>query len=265
MTARSYRASCSCCTRDPVGVLAAGAGLRARDDVLAAAARLARGRRVAAAARAAAGRAAHGRGAGLVHGGDRQFPCPGGEGRPKTGPSPVDRARTGSKHHVITEAHGIPLAVSLTGGHRNDVTQLMPLIAAIPPVRGRRGRPRRRPEAVYADRGYDHDKYRKQVRKKDITPGDRPPPARPFHTQQPRQTHPLAPRGGRASPGRAARPRCPRRTASPRISGLLRTACRTRRGRTRRGRSRYGSRRRGCRGRGGRCLERGPARTVAPS
>jgi transposase len=44
--------------------------------------------------------------------------------RPKTGPSPVDRARPGSKHHVITEAHGIPLALSLTGGNRNDVTQL---------------------------------------------------------------------------------------------------------------------------------------------
>ena len=35
---------------------------------------------------------------------------------------------------MITEAHGIPLAVSLTGGNRNDVTQLMPLIEAIPPV-----------------------------------------------------------------------------------------------------------------------------------
>jgi transposase len=92
------------------------------------------------------------------------------QGRPKTGPSPVDRARTGSKHHVITEGHGIPLAVSLTGGQRNDVTQLMPLIAAIPPVRGRRGRPRKRPDAVYADRGYDHDKYRRQAREKGITP-----------------------------------------------------------------------------------------------
>jgi len=71
---------------------------------------------------------------------------------------------------VITEAHGIPLAVSLTGGQRNDVTQLMPLIAAIPPVRGRRGRPRKRPDAVYADRGYDHDKYRRQVRGKGVTP-----------------------------------------------------------------------------------------------
>ncbi|WP_456243078.1 IS5 family transposase [Streptomyces luteolifulvus] len=97
-------------------------------------------------------------------------PCPGPEGRPKTGPSPVDRARTGSKHHLITEAHGIPLAVSLTGGNRNDVTQLMPLIEAVPPVRGRRGRPRRRPDTIYADRGYDHDKYRKQVRAVGITP-----------------------------------------------------------------------------------------------
>jgi hypothetical protein len=71
---------------------------------------------------------------------------------------------------VITEGHGIPLAVSLTGGQRNDVTRLMPLIAAIPPVRGRRARPRTRPDAVCADRGYDHDKYRRQAREKGITP-----------------------------------------------------------------------------------------------
>ena len=62
---------------------------------------------------------------------------------------------------------------SLTGGNRNDVTQLMPLIEAIPPVRGRRGRPRRRPDRVYADRGYDHDKYRQQVRAAGITPSSR--------------------------------------------------------------------------------------------
>jgi hypothetical protein len=37
---------------------------------------------------------------------------------------------------VITEAHGIPLAVSLTGSNRNDVTQLMPLIC--PELSGQR-------------------------------------------------------------------------------------------------------------------------------
>ncbi len=39
---------------------------------------------------------------------------------------------------------GIPLAATLTGGNRNDVTQLIPLLQAVPPVRGERGRPRRR-------------------------------------------------------------------------------------------------------------------------
>lgn len=48
---------------------------------------------------------------------------------------------------MLTEGAGIPLAVSLSGGNRNDVTELEPLIDKIPPVRGRRGRPRRRPES----------------------------------------------------------------------------------------------------------------------
>lgn len=71
---------------------------------------------------------------------------------------------------MIVEAHGIPLAATSTGGNRNDVTQLIPLIKAAPPIRGKRGRPRRRPEAVYADRGYDHDTYRRRVRELGITP-----------------------------------------------------------------------------------------------
>ncbi|GEC10794.1 hypothetical protein SSP24_84490 [Streptomyces spinoverrucosus] len=83
-----------------------------------------------------------------------------GRSSPKVGPSPVDRARPGSKHHVLTDAHGTPLRVSFTGGHRNDVTQLLPLVGGVPPVRGKRGRPRRKPRALYADRGYDHDSYR---------------------------------------------------------------------------------------------------------
>ena len=45
------------------------------------------------------------------------------KGGPATGPSPVDRAKAGSKHHLIVEAHGIPLAAITTGGNRNDVTQ----------------------------------------------------------------------------------------------------------------------------------------------
>ncbi|OJF15241.1 transposase [Couchioplanes caeruleus subsp. caeruleus] len=71
---------------------------------------------------------------------------------------------------MITDATGMPVAVILTGGNRNDVTQLLPLIDAIPPIRGLRGRPRRRPRKVYADRGYDHDKYRRLLRQRRLTP-----------------------------------------------------------------------------------------------
>jgi transposase len=71
---------------------------------------------------------------------------------------------------VITEGGGIPLTVTLTGGNRHDVTQLIPLIDAIPPVRGRHGRPRRRPDTLYADRAYDYDKHRDLVRAKGIDP-----------------------------------------------------------------------------------------------
>lgn len=34
------------------------------------------------------------------------------KGGPATGPSPVDRGKAGSEHHLIVEAHGIPLAAS---------------------------------------------------------------------------------------------------------------------------------------------------------
>ena len=88
----------------------------------------------------------------------------------ETGPSPVDRARSGSKHHLLVDASGVPLAWTLTGGNRNDVTQLIPLLDGVPHVRGRVGRPRRRPERVSADRGYDHDKYRRLLWRRGITP-----------------------------------------------------------------------------------------------
>jgi transposase len=71
---------------------------------------------------------------------------------------------------VITDGNGIPLAASLTGGNRNDILQLMPLIEAIPPVRGKVGKPRRRPTTLYADRAYDHDRYRRLAREKRIEP-----------------------------------------------------------------------------------------------
>jgi len=94
----------------------------------------------------------------------------GEKGGSATGPSPVDRARTGSKHHLLVEATGIPLAWALSSGNRHDVTQLIPLLDRVPPVRGRVGRPRRRPQRLSADRGYDYDKYRRELRRRGIKP-----------------------------------------------------------------------------------------------
>jgi transposase len=82
----------------------------------------------------------------------------------------VDRGRAGSKHHLLVDATGLPLAYSLTGGNRNDVTQLIPLLDAVPPVRGVVGRPRRRPQRLSADRGYDHDKYRRLLWQRGVKP-----------------------------------------------------------------------------------------------
>lgn len=71
---------------------------------------------------------------------------------------------------MIVDRHGTPLAVSLTGGNRHDVTQLIPLLDAIPRIRGRRGRPRHKPKRVYADRGYDFRKHRRLLWARGIVP-----------------------------------------------------------------------------------------------
>src|SRR5262249_6594861 len=108
---------------------------------------------------------------------DRLVPChrgfllgtrhPWGE---KTGPNPTDRGKSGSKHHLLTDANGIPLANQLTAANAHDVTQLLPLVDAIPPVHGHRGRPRQRPELVQGDRAYHSHPHRKELRRRGIEP-----------------------------------------------------------------------------------------------
>jgi len=82
----------------------------------------------------------------------------------------VDRRKLGSKHHIVTDAQGLPLAATLTGANRHDVTQLLPLIEAIPPVQGKCGRPRHRPERVQGDRAYDSAPHRRKLRERGILP-----------------------------------------------------------------------------------------------
>jgi transposase len=91
----------------------------------------------------------------------------GGEG---TGPSPVDRGKPGTKHHVITDANGIPLAGSVTPANRNDVTEMAPLINKLPEVAGKVGHPRRKPDAMQGDLAYDSEPHRQGLREMGIEP-----------------------------------------------------------------------------------------------
>jgi transposase len=50
------------------------------------------------------------------------------------------------------------------------VTQLLPLVDGLDPVAGKPGRPRQRPDQVIADRGYDHDKYRRALWRRGVKP-----------------------------------------------------------------------------------------------
>lgn len=92
------------------------------------------------------------------------------KGGDKTGPNPTDRARSGSKHHVLTDGKGTPLSAQVTAANTHDVTQLLPLVDAVPPVLGQPGRPKQRPAELYADRAYDSQPHREQLRARGIKP-----------------------------------------------------------------------------------------------
>lgn len=91
-------------------------------------------------------------------------------GGERTGPSPVDRSKKGSKHTIITDGRGAPLVATTTAANVPDVVPLIPLVDAIPPVRGKRGRPRRRPRRLYGDRGFDSEENRRQLSRRGIRP-----------------------------------------------------------------------------------------------
>jgi len=91
-------------------------------------------------------------------------------GGEKTGPNPTDRSKPGSKHHIMTDGQGIPLATLLTAANVNEVTQLLPLVDAVPPVGGKPGHPRQRPERIYTDRAYDSEAKRQELYRRGIEP-----------------------------------------------------------------------------------------------
>ena len=94
--------------------------------------------------------------------------------RPKrgaqTGANPTDRGKSGTKRHLVVEAHGIPLAAVQSGANVHDARMMLGCIDAIAPVRQRRGRPRRRPAKLHADKAYDSRALRAELRRRGIQP-----------------------------------------------------------------------------------------------
>lgn len=89
----------------------------------------------------------------------------------KTGPNPTDRGKFGSKHHIITDRLGTPLASPLlTPSNVPDVVMLIPVVDHVRPIRGRVGRPRRRPKKLHADKGYASRANRLALRLRGIQP-----------------------------------------------------------------------------------------------
>jgi IS5 family transposase len=79
----------------------------------------------------------------------------------------------GSKRYVVVDrgGGGIPLAVIHSAANVHDSKVLEEVVDAIEPIRKpRRGRARKRPKKLHADKGYDFPRCREALRKRGITP-----------------------------------------------------------------------------------------------
>jgi transposase len=72
----------------------------------------------------------------------------------KTGRNPTDRGKLGTKRSVLTEGHGIPLAVTIDGANRHDMklteSTLQGMVVERPPVTDEN------PQNMCLDKGYDY-------------------------------------------------------------------------------------------------------------
>ena len=154
-----------------MGTSASGDELRLRHDLLASLTRLAGRRRLAEDLGGPAGRAGTSRWDQLVDLGNGQLFGPRAFWGAKTGPNPTDRGKNGSKRHLIVDGHGTPLAVEHTGANVHESEMAIALVDGIPSIKQRRGRPRKRPDEVLADRAYDAErKIRQPLRQPKVTP-----------------------------------------------------------------------------------------------
>jgi transposase len=71
---------------------------------------------------------------------------------------------------VLTDAAGAPLVVETVPANQHDVTTLLPLVTSMPAVAGKVGRPKRKPQSIVADKGFDDQSLRTLLRWLGIEP-----------------------------------------------------------------------------------------------
>jgi transposase len=79
----------------------------------------------------------------------------------------------GTKRHVVVDRNGVPLAVTVSGANVHDSQRLEVTVDGIPPLRlpaKGRGRPRKRPVKLHADKAYDSARCRRALRSRRIIP-----------------------------------------------------------------------------------------------
>jgi transposase len=127
-------------------------------------------RRLGPAAPCGVGRAGPPAGSGLVPHGPGQRQRSGEKGGQLTGPNPTDRGKFGSKYHLLVDATGLPIAALVSAANRHDSLFVAPVLDRIVGVKGPgRGRPRRRPVKLHADKGYDNRRVRRYLAGRGIT------------------------------------------------------------------------------------------------
>jgi len=88
------------------------------------------------------------------------------------GRNPTDRGKPGTKRSILSDGHGLPLAVVVAGANRTDMKLLAPTLDAL--VLARPDPTPERPQGVCLDKGYDYDTIRDQLDARGYTPHIRP-------------------------------------------------------------------------------------------
>jgi transposase len=87
-----------------------------------------------------------------------------------TAPRPVDRRKKGTKFTLLVDRDGVPPVLHAVPANRSDQLEIVPTVAEFPTVGGQPGRPRTRPDELYADAGFDCEATRNILRWLGIEP-----------------------------------------------------------------------------------------------